>query len=204
MLLDVAINYNDHQPTNEFLGSLASNSFIPYILQPTRLTSHSKILINNIFSNAISHEVISGNITTTISDYLPQFSFVPNVLSNPSCQNSNINERNWSKFVQQNFCLDYFDKDWSDLLQLDQQDVNLAINSLLDNMNSILDEHAPLKRVNKYKLKFKSKPWITPAIQKSISVKNNSLKIFINSKIQKQRKSFMKNIKIIEIWFLPF
>ena len=33
------LNYNDHQPTNEFLDSLASNSFIPYILQPTRITS---------------------------------------------------------------------------------------------------------------------------------------------------------------------
>ena len=60
--------------------------------------------------------------------------------------------------------------------------MNLSINSFLDNMNSILDEHAPLKRVNKYKLKFKSKPRITPAIQKSISVKNNLLKRFINSK----------------------
>ena len=193
--MDVAINYNDHQPTNEFLDSIASNSFIPYILQPTRLTSHSKILIDNIFSNVISHEVISGNITTTISDYLPQCSFVPNVLSNPSCQNSDIYERNWSKFVQQNFFLDYFDKDWSDLLQLDQQDVNLAINSLLDNMNSILDEHAPLKRVNKYKLKFKSKPWITPAIQKSIIVNNNLLKIFINSKDPETKKIFHEKYK---------
>ena len=25
------LNYNDHQPTNDFLDSLASNSFIPYI-----------------------------------------------------------------------------------------------------------------------------------------------------------------------------
>ena len=41
------LNYNDHQPTNEFLDSLASNSFIPYILQPTRITSHSKTLIDN-------------------------------------------------------------------------------------------------------------------------------------------------------------
>ena len=49
-------------------------------------------------------------------------------------------------------------------------------------MNLILDEHAPLKRVNKYKSKFKSKPWITPAIQKPISVKNNLPKIFISSK----------------------
>ena len=56
------------------------------------------------------------------------------------------------------FALANFDKDWSDVLQLDQQDVNLSIESFLDNMNSLLDEHAPLKRINKYKLKFKSKP----------------------------------------------
>ena len=33
------LNYNEHNPTNEFLDSLASNSFIPLILQPTRITS---------------------------------------------------------------------------------------------------------------------------------------------------------------------
>ena len=135
---------------------------------------------HNIFSNVISHEATSANLTATISDHLPQFLFVPNVFSNPSRQKSNIYERDWSKFVQQNFVLYYFDKDWSDVL--DQQEVNLSINSFLDKMNSILDEHAPLNRVNKYKLKFKSKPRITPAIQKSISVKNNLLKRFINSK----------------------
>ena len=48
------LNYNEHQPTNEFLDSLASNSIIPYILQPTRVTSHSKTLIDNIFSNVLS------------------------------------------------------------------------------------------------------------------------------------------------------
>ena len=31
--------------------------------------------------------------------------------------------------MQQNFLLDYFDKDWSNVLQLDQQDVNLSIDS---------------------------------------------------------------------------
>ena len=57
-----------------------------------------------------------------------------------------------------------------DVLQLNQQDVNLSINSFLDKMNPILDEHAPLKHVNKYKLKFKSKPWITlPFRNQSVS-----------------------------------
>ena len=32
------LNYNEHNPTNKFLDSLVSNSFIPFILQPTRIT----------------------------------------------------------------------------------------------------------------------------------------------------------------------
>ena len=80
------LNYKDHQPSNDFLDSLASNSFIPYILQPTRSTSHSKALIVNMFSNFILHEVISVDIVKTTSDHLSQFLFVPNILSNPSCQ----------------------------------------------------------------------------------------------------------------------
>ena len=139
--------------------------------------------------------MVSGNITATISDHLPQFLFVSNVFSNPSCQKSNIYERDWSKFFQQNFVLDHFDKDWSDVLQFDQKDVNLSNNSFLDNMNSILDEHAPLKRVNKYKLKFKSKPWIIPAIQKSISVKNNLIKKFIISKDPQAKDIFHEQHK---------
>ena len=121
------LNYNDHQPTNDFLDSLASNSFIPYILHPTRITSHSKTLIDNIFSNYIFHEIISGNISATISDHLPQFLFVPNILPNPSTQKSNFYERDWSKFKQENFIRDYFDTDWADLLQIDQQNVNLSM-----------------------------------------------------------------------------
>ena len=95
--------------------------------------------------------MISGNITATISDHLPQFLFASNVLSKASGQKSNIYERDWSKFIHTDFVLDCFDKDWSNVLQLDQQDINLSIESFLTNMNSILDEHALLKRINKYK-----------------------------------------------------
>ena len=66
------LNYNDHPPTNEFLDSLASNSVIPYILQPTRITDHSETLIDNIFSNVITVDAISGNLTVRIFDQLPQ------------------------------------------------------------------------------------------------------------------------------------
>ena len=86
----------------------------------------------------------SGNIPATRSDDLPQFLFSANVLSKASGQTSNIHERDWLKFIQTDFILDYFEKNWSDVLQLDQQDVNVSIESFLENMNSIFDKHAPL------------------------------------------------------------
>ena len=49
-------------------------------------------------------------------------------------------------------------------------------------MNSLLNKCAPFKKISKYKLKFKTKTWITFGIQKSISVKNKLLKKFINKK----------------------
>ena len=71
------LNYNNHNLTNDFLDFLASNSFVPYILQLTRLTSHSKTLIENIFSDIISPEVISGKLPSITSDHLSQFMVVP-------------------------------------------------------------------------------------------------------------------------------
>ena len=47
-------------------------------------------------------------------------------------------------------------------------------------MSKILDKHAPLKKLSKYKRKFKTTPWITTALQKSIPVKNKLLRDFIN------------------------
>ena len=46
----------------------------------------------------------------------------------------------------------------------------------------LLDIYALLKKVKKYKLKFKSKLWITLGLQKSISVKNELLTNLINKK----------------------
>ena len=130
------LNYNNNNPTNEFLDYFGSNSFVPYILQPTRPTSHSKTLIDSIFSNIISPEAISGNLTSTISDHLPQFMIVPNAFCNPPSDKANIFERDWSNFDQENFPLDYFSTDWNVALKLDEQNVDYSTESFLNKINS--------------------------------------------------------------------
>ena len=54
------LNYNEHNETNKFSASLASNSFIPLVLQPTRITIHFNTLIDNIFSNIIDPDINIG------------------------------------------------------------------------------------------------------------------------------------------------
>ena len=67
----------------------------------------------------------------------------------------------------------------------------------------LLDTYAPLKRVNKYKIKFKSKPWITLGLQKSISVKNKLLENFINKKDPILKENFRLTTKNIETYSPP-
>ena len=52
----------------------------------------------------------------------------------------------------------------------------------LNKINELLDNFAPFKKTNKCKWKFKSKPWITPGLNESISVKNKFLSDFIKQK----------------------
>ena len=110
----------EHNQTNEFLDSLASSSFICLILWPTRITSHSNNLIDNIFSNVIDPDIISGNLTATISDELPQFAVIPNMFGNTLGNKSKNYERDRSKFDWENFILDYFAAEWEDLLKIDE------------------------------------------------------------------------------------
>ena len=116
-------------------------------------------------------------MTATISDHLPQFAIIPNMFGNISGNKSNIYERDWSKFDQENFILDYFSVDWEDLLKIDELNVDNSTKIYLYKINMLLDTYVPLKKINKYKLKFKSKPWIVLVLQKSISVKKSYLQI---------------------------
>ena len=131
------LNYNEHNQTNEFLGSLDSNSFIPLILQPTTITSHSDTLIDNILSNVIDPDIILGNLTATISDHLPQFSIIPNMFGNIPGNKSNIYERHWSKFDRENFILDYFSVEWVDLLKMHELNAENSTKKFLDKINIV-------------------------------------------------------------------
>ena len=140
-------------------------------------------------------QAMSDNLTATISDHLPQFAIILNMFGNISGNKSNIYERDWSKFDQENFILDYFSVDWEDLLKINELNADNSTKVYLDKINMLLDTYALLKKINKYNLKFKSKPLITLGLQKSVSVKNKLLANFINKKDPILTEEFYTNYK---------
>ena len=74
------LNYNVHNPTNEFLDSVLSSYLSPYILHPTRVVFES----------------VSGNIMIHISDHFPQFIILNKI--NINYKNCSYAQRNFFKF----------------------------------------------------------------------------------------------------------
>ena len=65
------LNYDQDTSTNEFRDTLSSHSFLPHILQPASVRSNSKTLADNIFYDAISTNVICGNIIVYLRSTAP-------------------------------------------------------------------------------------------------------------------------------------
>ena len=69
------------------------------------------------------------------------------MFGNVSGNKSNIYERDWSKFDQENFILDYFSADLEDLLKINELNANNSTKLYLDTINMLLDTYAPLKKL---------------------------------------------------------
>ena len=69
------LNCNHHMETHDYVDTMFSNSLIPQITKPTRITPTTATLIDTIYSNDILGEYnqLHGIFYTDISDHLPIF-----------------------------------------------------------------------------------------------------------------------------------
>ena len=70
------LNCHTDKDTSD-IDAIYSHSFYPTINFPTQITLTTKALIGNIFYNTVSNNIISGDITTSVSDHFKQFLLVP-------------------------------------------------------------------------------------------------------------------------------
>ena len=142
------LNHSSHQFTNEFLDIMYANSFSPLMTLPTRLTSHSATLIDNIFTNNLEKYAFSGLILSDISDHLPIFTIAHDndlkadeasyiVIRDKSTTNKTLFRNHLSAI------------NWYDLA--DVHEPKLAYSSFLNKFNDTYNSCFPLKKIKKQK-----------------------------------------------------
>ena len=69
------LNHESYGPTSDFVDLMTSNSFLPLISRPTRITATSATLIDNIFTNYLENcgDSCQGLLVTDVTDHYPIF-----------------------------------------------------------------------------------------------------------------------------------
>ena len=123
-------------------------------------------LLNHIYCNRYTNNVISGSVTYDISDHNPVFVLSPTnkMLQNnsPRCE---IQNRNFSKFSEAKFldCLKN-NLDNSDFSR-NFSDPNTEFFKFLNIFLNCLDTHVPIQKLSRRNTNFFLKPWLTKSIQ---------------------------------------
>ena len=75
------LKYEKNSIINEFLNLMYYSFLRPCILEPTRIVANKRpILIDNIFINTIDTKIDSGNIIDKVSDRMPDFVLVKDII----------------------------------------------------------------------------------------------------------------------------
>ena len=157
----------------QYFDSLTNYNFMPLITSPTRISKTSKTLIDNIFYNQFTNEVISGNLTVGISDHMPQFALIPSSIAKMKLAPSKVKIRKYNQIETAKLNEDINNVNWSmpEEVNIDQYSENF-----LHTFNEILNIHAPETEItiSKNDTRRKAKPWISKEIIKLIKSKDKT------------------------------
>ena len=174
------LNHENNDQISKFLHMMIENSYQPCILEPTRIVLGNKpSLVDNIFSNSIE-PVSSGNLYQKVSDHLPSFVIFNNCKS----------QKKKKEFVKKrcpkpNFDLTKFQADLLELILhkiVNFDEFYKAYDYSHKMILNILDEHYPIKILNRKEIELERKPWITKGILTSTKIKNATYRKFVKSR----------------------
>lgn len=170
-------------PTSaDFLNVLSSTYFYPLIQRPTRITSTSSTLIDNILINSLEFDITSGILLTDISDHLPVFKII-HINDNMKIKHDTSDQaipkhRRFTKHNIDTFKSMISGVSWNGILK--SHDVNEAYQLFQKLFISVFNTCFPLISP-KPNNNSKSKPWFNKDCRKMITRKNQLYKKSITS-----------------------
>ena len=122
---------------------LCSYGIFPLIIHPTRVVEDQEpSLIDNIFSNNVTDEILSGNIFLTLFEHFSQFAFIKR--EKVDYRKINMYSRDYSKYS----AIDWRDDMSSQIWNFDSNDSNILVDDMIRKLQSCADRHAPDKKLD--------------------------------------------------------
>ena len=184
------LNYKTHNDTNEFYEVLTTQGYYSLITHPTRITTKSATLIDNIFTNVLDNGIHSGLIVSDISDHLPVFS-VSDSKSYKTQRKVVVKKRIINSRKIELFKKEFNDTSWDKLSCTD--DPNEQCKIFYDFFLKLYNKCFPLQKVKQKSAS--NKPWFSTSLQNCCKKKNHLYKVFLAKKdtISKQNYKVYKN-----------
>lgn len=182
LLGDFNINLLSYKVNNEvknFVDILESYQIAPTINLPTRITSQSSTLIDNILVSQFTSKIYSGNLLVGLSDHMPQLTIISNEFEDLQRTNSHYYQ-DWAKFNEIKFRTEFASINWDN--EIDQDDPNLAFQRFYSRIIELIDKNVPRKKLTKRQRKRENKPWITKGIKKSLNERDKMFRKFLKEK----------------------
>ena len=191
------IKYGDNQETNSFYDQVSSYGFRPLILQPTRVSSNSATLIDNIFTNDVECFSKGGNITSSISDHFIQISQIDvfDRIKNNQLKTEKFS-RNWAIFNKREFEDELSSLNWGNVIS-PTIGTNKSFSNFYQKMIGLFDEMAPLKKLTKKEQGLKKKTWITYGILTSMRNRDSFYKKYTKETNPTLKDNYFKSYKTL-------
>ncbi len=188
------LKIQSHKPTNDFINMFYTGSFYPLIDKPTRVTTKSCTLIDNIFTNILDHKITPGVLYNDITDHFPIYQILNpdiNKVNNDKIKNNiyyykrKLNTNNISALG-----VELSQTNWNDVLQ--SNSANESYNCFITKFTDLYNKHLPLvkTKINKRK---EAKPWITTGIIKSIKTRNKLYKQFLKHPNETNKNKYVNH-----------
>ena len=114
---------DSNKNNSDFLDIIYSTNLVPNITSPTRLTSRSQTLIDNIFSSIINDDCIAGNLISPISDHHTQFLIIPNYTI-PQNSKEDLYKWNFKHYSSKKFITDLEKVNQDNILNVSESNVD--------------------------------------------------------------------------------
>ena len=190
------LSYKENSDVSGFYNNIFQHGAVPLINKPTRVTTSTATLIDNILTNSYFEVSLKkGIIKTSISYHFPVFAaFNTSKIKKDISKKVEITKRCFSEENKRNFKYDLQQTEWDD----SKRDANTMFENFSNTFTNLYEKHFPLKKIY-IKNKDLMSPWMTKGMKKSSKQKQKLYIKYLKRKTEateneyKNYKNLLKN-----------